>query len=351
MKVAFVADDFEVRGGAEQYAHRVEELLASRDHDVRRVVAGEDFGDADVAFVQNVADVGVLERLVDSLPTVQFLHDYRWTSPSETRFWRRDERICERRFGLGCVAHGYVDHCRNRRPDRIVDSQRRVSRWLRLQGRLARIVVASQYVADVTVAEGVERASIDVLPYFVESVEAVDLPRASPPTIVYVGRLAQAKGVHVLIRAASKLAGLCRVVVVGDGYYRARLEALAAQERGDVTFAGWLGVPERNAIVSRASVLAMPSLWPECFGLAGLEALATGTPVVASSVGGIPEWLDASAGTLVPAGDVTALAAVLELRLAPPSPERVAAGRAVAARYSPQRHVERLEAILSAAGS
>jgi glycosyltransferase involved in cell wall biosynthesis len=70
----------------------------------------------------------------------------------------------------------------------------------------------------------------------------------------------------------------------------------------------------RDACLASSGVLLMPSLWNEAFGMAGLEALAQGTPVVAYDVGGISEWCHGGAGRLVPCGDVRQAArAVREL--------------------------------------
>ncbi|HEY6450492.1 MAG TPA: glycosyltransferase family 4 protein, partial [Candidatus Cybelea sp.] len=60
-----------------------------------------------------------------------------------------------------------------------------------------------------------------------------------------------------------------------------------------------------------ATIVAMPSLWGEPFGLAGIEAFARGRPVIAYDVGAISEWLRSGLGQLVPRGDERALGAAI----------------------------------------
>jgi glycosyltransferase involved in cell wall biosynthesis len=90
----------------------------------------------------------------------------------------------------------------------------------------------------------------------------------------------------------------------------------------------------------------MPSLWPEPFGLVGIEAHAAGRPVVASATGGVADWLeDGISGLCVKPGDKGALAAALNELLADPQRQQTmgAAGRrTVAARFSRQQHVAAL---------
>jgi glycosyltransferase involved in cell wall biosynthesis len=92
-------------------------------------------------------------------------------------------------------------------------------------------------------------------------------------------------------------------------------------------------------------------MWPEPFGLAGLEALVRGRPVVASATGGIPEWLrHGRSGLLVAPGDHRALARALSSLL--DDPERCQAmgayGRAlIEAEFSEVRHVEALARVYS----
>jgi glycosyltransferase involved in cell wall biosynthesis len=141
------------------------------------------------------------------------------------------------------------------------------------------------------------------------------------PYLLFVGRLASNKGLLTLVRAFATLARhdpTCTLVLVGeDGGMRSSVEAeigrlgLGARVR----FTGFLADERRLAAAFRdARLFVLPSDY-ESFGLVLLEALAQGTPVVASRIGGIPEFVpDGQAGRLVPPGDAVALGqALLEL--------------------------------------
>jgi glycosyltransferase involved in cell wall biosynthesis len=113
-----------------------------------------------------------------------------------------------------------------------------------------------------------------------------------------------------------------------------------------VSFMGWLSADQLAEEFASSAIVVVPSLWPEPFGLVGIEALAAGRPVVASATGGITDWLDHGvSGLCVAPGDSHALAGALNELLADPARRRAMgdAGReAVKARFSPQRHVAAL---------
>ena len=135
--------------------------------------------------------------------------------------------------------------------------------------------------------------------------------------LLFVGRIASNKGLAFLFDAFARLAAPERppLVLMGpDWGERAALEH-RARALGLDRDLRWLGtVPDvatYRGVVRRALALVLPSEW-EAYGLVLLDAMAAGTPIVATAVGGIPEVLDhGRAGRIVPYGDVTALAAAL----------------------------------------
>jgi glycosyltransferase involved in cell wall biosynthesis len=128
------------------------------------------------------------------------------------------------------------------------------------------------------------------------------------PLFVVAGRLTEGKGVQVAIQALGRVPG-ARLVVAGEGYFASELAELA-RRRGvadRVSFVGRLDCSHLLELYRSAWAVLMPSLWPEPFGLTGLEAMACARAVVAFDSGDIRSWLDDGVtGLLVPWNDTTA---------------------------------------------
>ncbi len=177
------------------------------------------------------------------------------------------------------------------------------------------VIAISQTIADVLAAGGVNREKIRVIHSGVDVVRfrrAEPAPRQSDrPVIGTVAVLEERKGHRVLLEAAAILKGQgCRLAYrfAGEGSERRHLEEavskLGLQE--EVAFLGF--VSDIPAFLGAVDVFALPSIY-EGLGVAVLEAMAAGKPVVASSVGGIPELVeDQITGILVPPKDAQALA-------------------------------------------
>jgi glycosyltransferase involved in cell wall biosynthesis len=169
----------------------------------------------------------------------------------------------------------------------------RVARWILRRAR-AVVCPSTALAAD---ARRLGAGEVAVIP------SGVDLPaevgeEANPPEVLYAGRLSAEKGVLELVEATQGL----NLVVAGDGPLRAQVP----QARGFVP------PEELGRLYARAAVVACPS-HREGFGVACLEAMAHGRPVVASSVGGLLDLVvDGETGIHVAPGDVAALRAALE---------------------------------------
>lgn len=155
--------------------------------------------------------------------------------------------------------------------------------------------------------------------------------RPGLPLVLSIARLAPQKDLGTLVAAAARTRTAARWVVVGDGdrEIAAALSRRAAELAAPVTLAG--PQDEIGRWLRAASVLVVTSRW-EARALVVQEALAAGTPVVATDVGGLPELL-AGVGALVPPADPAAVAAAVDALLADPAlaQERAAAGRERAA--------------------
>lgn len=82
-----------------------------------------------------------------------------------------------------------------------------------------------------------------------------------------------------------------RLVVAGDGPTAAECRKIAQRFGVDLEMLGWVDGPRRIELLRRADALVVPSLWPEPFGMVGLEGACVGLPSVAYDVGGVREWL------------------------------------------------------------
>jgi glycosyltransferase involved in cell wall biosynthesis len=172
---------------------------------------------------------------------------------------------------------------------------RRVPWAFRLVLRRARAVIApSSALAEAAKALGAP--AVELIPSGIEVPDHVPEPE-QPPHVLYVGRLAEEKGIAELAEAARGLP----LVVVGDGPLRRLLPQAT----------GFVPHDRIDPYYERASVVVCPSR-REGFGVACAEAMAHGRPVVASAVGGLVDHVeDGVTGVLVPPRDPSALRAAL----------------------------------------
>lgn len=181
---------------------------------------------------------------------------------------------------------------------------------------------------------------------------------APPPTgknILFVGRLAEVKGVPLLLEAFARLRpdhSDATLTIVGDGALRAALEAdAAAKGLNDIRFTGAIGQAEVAEELAKSSLFVLPS-YAEGVPVVLMEAMAAGRPVVTTRITGVPELVeDGISGLLVEAGDVDALTTSIGALL--DDPERGIrfgqAGRAkVAAEFDIEGEAQRLGALFAA---
>jgi alpha-maltose-1-phosphate synthase len=147
------------------------------------------------------------------------------------------------------------------------------------------------------------------------------------PAVVFIGRVTRQKGLPVLLRAADRIDPAAQLVLCAGQADTAELQAevtglvdsLRASRSGVIWLPGMLAKPEVIQILSHATVFVCPSEY-EPLGIVNLEAMACGSAVVASAVGGIPEVVaDGETGLLVPAGDESALATAINALIRDPA--------------------------------
>jgi glycosyltransferase involved in cell wall biosynthesis len=178
--------------------------------------------------------------------------------------------------------------------------------------------------------------------------------------VVYAGVLTRGKGVHFLLEALAQINGnatAARLLLVGKPEDRSHAQSLREQVgrlglNGSVTFQDHVSQQELARRMARARVFVLPSL-SEGLGRVVAEAMACGTPVIGSRVGGIPEMIeDGVTGFLVPPGDVEALANRIRWILSHPdeAEEMGRRGRAFVSKwFSPDLYVRRYASLFEMA--
>lgn len=281
-------------------------------------------------------------------PVVMTLHDYKLACP--TYQFLDNGSLCE-----ACL-DGRYRHAIERRCNRgsLMSSamsafESRVHKTLDSYGRVDRLLCPSRFLAGKMAEAGVYPERLVHLPNFVDTEEIASAERAGSG-LVFAGRMANEKGVDILIKAMSHLSANTSLRIAGEGPDRPALEKLARQTGdGRIRFLGRLSKERLHDEIRDAALVVVPSRWYENQPMVVLESFACGRAVVASDLGGLPELVrPGETGALVPAGDPAALAAAIQTLLSSPARLEVMgrAARAVVEReHSPGGHLERLHSI------
>ena len=312
----------------------------------------------DVVYSNGLASLEVDQALQENYPTVLYLHNY-WGTCTTGRKCHAFPSIqmCTRKFGPACLLLHYPRRCGGLNP---------LTTWRLFQAerihnaRLAQyrsVLVASNHMYSEVQRHGVSSDRLHVLRLPLNSIsESAPAPKVTGGGLVFVGRLTDLKGVDLLIRAVPhaerKLGRKLTLTIAGDGSELPRLRRLAQQERISAVFTGWVDNARRRDLMRAADLLVVPSLWPEPFGLVGIEAGNLGLPAAGFAVGGIPDWLlPGRTGELAPADppSETGLANAIARALADQDHySNLCRGAFEFSRqFTLEKHTEDLEAILS----
>jgi glycosyltransferase involved in cell wall biosynthesis len=215
------------------------------------------------------------------------------------------------------------------------------------------LLAVSAALADHMAAIGIDRERITVHYTGIDADRFHPVDRAATraglglggPLFVTVGTLNRNKGQYLAIEAIAAMPG-ATLVLVGDGPDRERLAAQAAEQgvTDRVRLAGQLPADQVAPLIAAADALVQPSA-KEGLANVWVEALACGTPVIATDAGGIAEVLDRPAAGLIVERSATALAAAMAAILN--DPPDAAAVRGAAARFSWDRNGAALAAHLA----
>jgi glycosyltransferase involved in cell wall biosynthesis len=312
----------------------------------------------DVVFSHNMRALDAEETLLSRRPVVKMIHGYVGTCVSGLKMHAFPRPVaCGRTFGPACAVLYLPRRCGQLRVGALARGYGWAARQRALLPRYAAVVVSSEHMHAEYLRHGVSATRMTTARLFAPDVPPHAAPMPARFRVVFMSRMTTLKGGDALVRAvalASRTLGeSLAVTLAGDGPARAEWQALARALGVQADFPGWIEGEARAALYAGASVVAVPSLWPEPFGLTGLEGGAYGAAAVGFDVGGIGAWLvNGENGWLVdPRRGAEGLAqALVEARQSPEELARRRAGaRAMAERLSLVRHVDQIEAVLAAA--
>ncbi len=240
------------------------------------------------------------------IPTVLTVHDYKLCCPIYICF--RNESVCTR-----CVENGVHNVVLNRCTKGSLLAS--VVHYMehqahRIMGYYSKDVslyaCPSRFLRELLVRAGLPEDRLVHLPNFLR-VSGFEPEFGHNSYVLYAGRLAQEKGVHVLVDAMQGLEVELRIA--GEGPLRAVLEDKVRQRgQANVRFVGHLSGSELADAYRKAALTIVPSLWFENQPMSILESFAYGTPVVASDHGALPELVvEGVSGAVFEPGNTGAL--------------------------------------------
>lgn len=349
------SNSWHIEGRGEYHIEGITDYYCLEENN-RRLLSIVKEQDPDLIYLHTVENARVIKRLLDLKPIIKYVHNHNMTCPSGTKCGRFFK--CHKTLDWKCLIYCLAGNCTGCRPPDALSRYRIAKDNLVLAKDFSRLIVASEYMKGELIKNGIDDEKVIKIPYFVYPPEDTEeVSTSSSDIILFAGRLCKTKGPDYLIKSLKWLKRPYRLVVAGDGYYMNYVKRLAKQMKIDknIDFAGWQTKVKLKEFYKRASLLVMPSVWPEPFGIVGIEAMSYGKPVVAFNVGGINEWLkEGENGFLVRPKDTLSLAerinrllADLEIKTRFGENGKMLIGE----RFSPQAHIDLLKkAFLDAIG-
>lgn len=244
------------------------------------------------------------------IPVVQTLHEYKLACPTYTL--ERNGTLCD-----DCIHGSTLNLLKHRCKNGSFAHSAVVlaEHWLsRLQGAIHLVdhfICISDFQLEVMKRAGIPAEKMTRLHNFVNVDEFHPVAAGQKEDyLLYFGRIEQLKGVPTLVEAAKRTGS--KLKIAGTGSWEPQLKS-AIQGHENIEALGFVGGSDLNRLVAKAKAVIVPSEWHEPFGLTVIEAKASGTPVIASNRGGIPELIDSGVdGLLFEAGNIDDLASAIQ---------------------------------------
>ncbi|MFB8791485.1 MAG: glycosyltransferase family 4 protein [Potamolinea sp.] len=254
----------------------------------------------------------------ENTPVIRTIHGNNPYCPSGSRYLKRWSQPCDRAYSLGgCLWGHIVDHCGSIRPQRLYPEFERTWQEMRTLREIP-VITNSKFVKDQMIQSGYRAEMIHVLHFPAPEIgdyfppEQTDLPH-----FVFLGRITPEKGISWLLQALAEVKVPIHMDIAGSGNQEQEQQIHRLAEQlglmNKITFHGWVNEAKAIQLIQGARALVFPSVWHEPAGIVSLEAAAAGRAIIASKVGGIPEYVGRLQNALlVEPNDVRGLAQSIE---------------------------------------
>jgi len=274
-------------------------LICSFKEGINGAVSIAKIWNPDIVYNHGLSSLTLEAQVLKHWPAVFYCHTIHGTCLSGTKFWRRPKSVlCHERFGIGCLFRYGPNRCGGRNLLKVISLYQKTKASLRMLKKYRRILVASNWMLEVLLQNGLDPENVSLAPLF--PVGSLPLPgspsvRDQSNSLLFVGRIVENKGwrhaVEATAFAASRLNRKFRLVIAGTGPEAGKVDNFAKSNRVQVEFKGKLEAHQLDGLRCQADLQLVPSLTAEGFALVGIEAGCFGLPSAGYPSGGMMDWL------------------------------------------------------------
>jgi glycosyltransferase involved in cell wall biosynthesis len=310
----------------------------------------------DIIYLHNIHNPYLVDMLIGCAPVIKFVHDHELYCLKTTRVL--NGKLCNNSKSFVCLINALRGDGYRCMEQRQLSNIIRKTKFMVLNKHVHKkihvFIAASEHMKHNLVSQGYPKNSIEVIPYFIEIPKKTHrIPKKN--IILFVGRLLPEKGLDILIDILALLKKEFRCIIVGEGSksyeYQLRANIKNKSLNSRVELVGWCENEDLSRYYQDSSLCVFPSMWPEPFGIVGIEAMAHALPVIAFNVGGISDWLKHNkTGFLVERGDKRSFAQKIDLLLTDEHLQKELGWNAyqrVLRHYTKARHIEKLLSIFT----
>lgn len=251
----------------------------------------------DLVHIHGLSDIQTIDYFLSRYKVVRTMHEPRMVCPGYSKFWVTSGKPCMIKFGYHCFYHAYTQKCfRSRKPLSVLKEYKRVGFEVANAKRYAAILTMSEFIRDEAIKGGIPAEKIICNPHFTKFKLPYSSFKQSKKIFLFIGRLIEHKGIRYLLSAALPVLQRhtdARLFIVGDGpLHHYVMDFIAKNQVGrQIIVEKWKSSSEISELMKKSYCILFPSIYPEAFGLVGIEAAMHSKPVIAFNVGGVSTWL------------------------------------------------------------